>query len=274
MATRIPLGELLIQQNLVNQDTITDALRVQVGGNRRLGKILVRMGALSEDQLVEVLAKQLDSEPTDIQKHFSADVKKKLPRYLCKKYDVIPLQLKKNNILEIAMSDPSDHQAIHDLEQYTGNVIEARLARQSDIAAWTGKNIPYSMQDFFSPQASARFTRVAVALCLVLIVAVWGFSYRYIQTAKYGTVTKSADTTMYKNHDLMLGFDNKGTINFLGRGAYAKGYYSASFTNTNLLDAFIVSRKADFSEKEKEWLDWVINKTGPHGTPQNITSAR
>ena len=40
MASKILLGELLIQQNLVKQDTINDALRVQVSGNRRLGSIL------------------------------------------------------------------------------------------------------------------------------------------------------------------------------------------------------------------------------------------
>lgn len=264
MATKRLLGELLIQQNLVDEDTINDALRVQVGGNRRLGSLLVRMGRLSEDQLVEVLAAQLNVELTDINKNFSLEVRKKLPRYLCRKYDAIPLKLKNNNILEVAMSDPTDYQAIHDLEHYTGNVVEPRLARHSDIAAGTAKHIPYSLNDFISPHASILFTRVAIAVTLILAVAVAGFSYRYIYNAKYGTVSKSIDATIYKNHDLMLGFDNKGTINFLGHGAYSQSYYAVSFNDMDALKSLITNRKADFSEEQKTWLEWVINTKNPH----------
>lgn len=270
MATTKLLGELLIQKNLVNQDVINDALRVQVGGNRRLGSILVRMGKLGEDQLVDVLSEQLNIEKIDISATFDPKVKKKLPRYLCRKYDAIPLKLKVNNILELAMSDPSDYQAINDLEQYTGHVIEARLARQSDIAAATAKHVPYSLSDFFSPQATTRFTRVAVVVCLALIVAIGGFTYRYVQNATYGTVSIAKDSTIYKNHDLMLGFDNNGTINFLGRGAFAKGYYAASFTDPDVLNSFITSKKTDFSEKQKEWLAWVIENAKTQGTSRAV----
>ncbi len=260
------LGELLVQQGLVNQKTIDEAIRLQIGTNRRLGKILVRMGALTEDKLVDVLAAQLGIKPTDIISSFSADMTEKLPRYMCRKYDVIPLRMKNNNILEVAMSDPSDQQAINDLEQYTGNVIEPLLARQSDIAKQIVELIPYSLKnDFFSLQ-SIRLIRIAVGLCLILVVVIGGFSYNYIQTAKYGTVSTSADAKIYKNHDLMLGFDKSGTINILGRGAFAKGYYSASFTDTDVLASFIASRKSDLSENQKEWLEWVINKNREQGS--------
>jgi hypothetical protein len=274
MANKLLLGELLMQQNLVKQDTINDALRVQIGGNRRLGSILVRMGALSEDRLSEVLAAQLGTEITDIQKNFSPDVRKKLPRYLCRKYDALPLRLKNNNILEIAMSDPSDQQAISDLEQYTGNVVEARLARHSDIAAGTAKLIPYSLQDFFSPQASARFTIIAVGLCLILVVVTGGFSYRYIHNAIYGTVSTTPESTIYKNHDLMLGFEQKGGISFVGRGAYAQGFYSASFPDADALQTFINKKKQDFSEKQQEWLTWAIGKAGEGKSSQSIAAKK
>jgi len=274
MAAKLLLGELLIQQNLVNQETINDALRVQIGGNRRLGSILVRMGALSEDRLAEILAAQLGVEITDIQKNFSPNVRNKLPRYLCRKYDAIPLRLKNNNILEMAMSDPSDQQAISDLEQYTGNVVEARLARHSDIAAGTARLIPYSLHDFFSPQASTRITRIAVGLCLVLVVVTGGFSYRYIENARYGTVSTTPESTIYKNHDLMLAFEQKGGINLLGRGAYAQGYYSVSFPDTDALQAFIHKKKQDFSEKQQEWLTWAMGKAGEGNSSQSIAAKK
>lgn len=263
------LGEILVKKGIVNQATIDEAIKVQIGSNRRLGKILVRMKALTEDELVDALAAQLGIIPlnkTTLPTNISAEVKNKLPRYLCQKYDVIPLRLKNNNILEVAMSDPSDNQAISDLEQYTGNVIKCLLAKQSDIADRT-KLIPYSLKnDFFSPQGN-RFTRIAVAVCLILVAVVGGFSYHYYYNSKYGTVSTTANSTIYKNHDLMLDFDAKGTINILGRGAFAKGIYSASFKDTNVLNAFLASRKADLSEKQQEWLAWVIKETSAQGLP-------
>ena len=42
MTDKKRLGELLVQQGIVSNETVNDALRVQVGGNRRLGHILVR----------------------------------------------------------------------------------------------------------------------------------------------------------------------------------------------------------------------------------------
>jgi len=100
------LGELLIQQNLVSQDIIDTALRVQVGGNRRLGHILVRMKAITADQLAETLAEQMEIPITDVSRKFSREVSKILPRHLCRQYSVIPLALKENNILELAMANP------------------------------------------------------------------------------------------------------------------------------------------------------------------------
>lgn len=260
MAAKRLLGELLVQQNLVDQDTINAALRIQAGGNRRVGALLVRMGKLSEDQLVEVLATQLDIKIIDVNENFSAEVRRKLPRSLCRKYDVIPLRMKSNNILEVAMSDPSDYQAIDTLERFTGNVIEPLLARQSDIAAGTVKFIPYSLSDFFSWDAGVPFTRIAVAISLVILVVAGVLTYRYIHNAKFGTVAISNDSTIYKNHDLILSFDSKGSVKLLGQGEFAKGAYAVTFKDTNALNSFLDSKRADFSENQLEWLEWVINK--------------
>ena len=258
MADKALLGELLIQQNLVSREIIDEALRLQITGYRRLGSILVRMGALSEDRLAEVLARQLDTEPTDIAKSFSREVRRKLPRHLCRRYDAIPIRLKGNNVLEVAMADPSDHQAIKDLEQYTGNIVEPRLARHSDIASATGQFIPLSWGDVVSPQAS---TRMMVALCLVLVAVVGTGTYQYIKQTKYGEITRPTPTnqaTTYTNLDLIVNHNPAGKISLSGRGAFSKGIYSVSFNDLEELKRFREKRQADFSQKQREWLDWVI----------------
>lgn len=264
METKKRLGELLVQQKIVSLEAVNDALRVQVGGNRRLGHILVRMGALTDDQLANTLSQQLGIPLTDVDKVFSAEVKHILPRYLCTKYGVLPLSFRENNILLTAMADPSDNEAITDIEHYTGKVVEPCLAKQSDITRGATQNIPYSIKDIFNPQVNTRLTRVVAMAALALVIVFGVTTYNYIQTARYGTISQLASSTLYEHHDLMVGFDTSGKISLLGRSAFAAGYYSVAFDNMDTLRAFIDSRKDDFSVKQNKWLEWVLNEEKSH----------
>ncbi len=271
MASKQRLGELLTQQRLVPQEVIDDALRVQTGGNRRLGHILVRMGVLSADQLAETLAHQLGTNITIIDEVFSDEVKNVIPRYLCTKYSVLPLSLDKNNILKLAMADPSDQAAIDDIENYTGKVVETLLAKHSDINQELKKRIPFSLTDVFNPHTGKVLTRSIAVASLALVVVFGTMTYNYIQTARYGTVSHVNNSDIYKHLDLMLGFDPSGKISLLGHSAFSDGYYSVSFNNIETLQAFITSRHEDFSTKQKKWLDWVLNNAQTnHSASANI----
>ncbi len=263
MASKARLGELLVQENIVNQDTINDALRIQVSGNKRLGSILLRMGALSGDQLASTLSQQLEIPLIDIDKEFSPNARKSLPRYLCNKYGALPLANKKNNILLVAMTDPSDQEAITDIEHYTGKIVEPCLARQTDISNAIPKKIPLSITDIFNPQANTRLTRYIATAAFALVIILGVASYNYIQTAHYGTVSHLKNSTIYEHHDLLVGFDKTGKISLLGHSAFSDGYYSASFNNIPTIMAFITSSKDDFSTEQTEWLEWVLKKESP-----------
>ena len=268
------LGELLVQQKLVSQEVIDQALRTQVCGNRRLGHILVRMQVITADQLAEALAGQLNISLCDIGERFSPEARRTVPRYLCRQYSALPLALKSNNILEVAMANPADQEAITDIEQYTGRVVEPFLARYSDIDREISNRIPLRFQDVFSPRSSTKVTRIGIAVCLILTALFGGTTYNYIHSATYGTVSVTADATIYKNHDLMLGIDKHGTLNLLGRGAFASSYYSASFNDPRVLRSFIESRRQDLSDKQRSWLDWAITKAQESAPVQSLVSTR
>ncbi|MCI5140704.1 MAG: hypothetical protein D3909_03035, partial [Candidatus Electrothrix sp. ATG1] len=254
------LGELLVQQEIVSNDTINDALRVQVGGNRRLGHILVQMKALTEDQLADILSHQMEIPLTDIDATFSSEVKQVLPRYLCRKYDVIPLSLQKNNILLTAMADPSDHEAIADIEHYTGMVVEPCLAKHSDISQAISKKISYSFKDTFNPQTSTHLNRTISLVALVLVIIFGLITYNYMRTARYGTTAHLTNSTIYKHLNMSLDFDQSGKINLSGRSAFADGYYSVAFNGIESLRSFIASRKDHFSVEQNNWLEWVLKE--------------
>lgn len=266
------LGELLVQQNLVSLETVDTALRLQVGGNRRLGYILVRMKEITADQLAETLAHQLNIPIINIDEIFSPEVKNTVPRYLCRQYSILPLALKANNILQVAMSDPSDGDAISDLEHYTGKAVEPFLARHSDIDKEIGKRITLSAKDFLTPQTNIWVTRTIAALALILVLGLGFTTYDYIHKSHYGTISTSDTHVLYKNHDLILGVDKTGTISLLGHGAFAMGYYSVSFDDPETLKTFIKSKEKDLSEAQRNWLDWAIEQTKSTSLVQSIAT--
>lgn len=274
MSRKPLLGELLVERNLVSQETVDTALRVQVGGNRRLGYILVRMKEISADQLAETLAQQLNTPIITIDEKFSAEVRKTLPRYLCRQYGVLPLALTANNILQMAMSDPSDGDAISDLEHYTGKVIEPFLARHSEIDREIGRRIPLGLKDIITPRANTLVTRIAAVGALVMVIGLGFFTFDYIEKSYYGTISKTDSQVMYKNHDLMLGVDKAGKITILGHGAFSKGYYSVSFNNPEMLKVFLKSKQDDFSEKQRTWLEWAIKQADTDYLSKNLVSGK
>ncbi|MBM9513984.1 hypothetical protein [Desulfogranum marinum] len=262
MVTKQRLGEFLIQASLITEEELAQALKMQVGGNRRLGRILVQMGAITSDQLLETLSDQFALPILDLNQNFSEKAKTILPRYLCKKYEVIPLGTIKEKILKLAMADPSDSEAIVDIENFTGKAVQPCLARQNDINQAIKKHIPVSVRDIFNPQSYAQWAKIASTVALVMIVAVAGFTYRFYSETKYGTITQTADSVIYKNHDLMVGIEHTGSTTLLGRGAYTTGYYSISFDSPEALAKFIDHKKDDLSTVQYEWIKWAVSH--PH----------
>ncbi len=58
-APKVLLGEMLCARGLVSSEDVEKALKIQSSVGGRLGTLLVRIGAVSEDQLLQVLAEQL-----------------------------------------------------------------------------------------------------------------------------------------------------------------------------------------------------------------------
>ncbi len=263
MAAKQRLGELLVEADLVTAADLGKALRLQVGGNRRLGYLLIKMGFISEDQLHSVLSRQLGLEIVDVASEFSPTVKKVLPKYLCKRYSVIPLMTGENNTLKVAMVDPSDSEAVSDIEKYTGKIIQPVLAPKSDIEANIRSRIPWSFRDIFNSQASLRLTAAATAIALLMVIFTAMQFYQDRKRMEYGNVTIFPHSITYANHELILGFNDQNKVSLFGHGSYSSGYYSVTFNDTQSLKNFLNSKKDDFSAIQLKWLSWAM--TNPKG---------
>lgn len=258
MKAKFHLGEILINKNLISKEEMAEVLRIQVSSNRRVGYLLVKMGFINSDQLIDTLAEQLEIPVIAIDEKFTPDVQKIIPRYLCHKYSVIPLKKKPHNVLTLAMVDPLDKEAISSIENFTGMVVEPNLARHSDITLNISRKIPFSLQDIFNQQSYGLAAKVATACVFILFVTLSVFAARYVYVEKYGTTYMAGDSTIFKNHDIMIDVKKNGKLSLLGRGARASGFYSVTFNDLDSLQAFLQKKEDDFSEKQYQWLTWAL----------------
>ncbi len=258
MVNKKRLGDLLLDAGVIGQDALDKALAIQAGSDRRLGYLLINMGFISEQELQSVLSSQLGIPLVDIHRQFHQQARHLLPKYLCKKYNVLPLGLEDHNILNIAMVDPSDHEAVRDIEQYTGKVLQPGLASHTDIEAAIDRYIPWNIRDLFRRKNLGRLTAAAVLIMLVLLITAIVQYNRDRSEALYGTKRITTNAVLYQNHDLVLKFEQSGKISLQGHGAHARGAYSITFSTIDALKQFIKNKRNDLSSDQQEWLNRIL----------------
>lgn len=129
------LGELLIEQGKLDKEKLERALKLQKGSGERLGVLLVQLGLLSERDVAQGLAEQLNLPlvPPDRYPEVPLLDGQITPEFL-KKSKVIPLSLRHNQ-LSVAMADPLDSYTQEALKLATGKTIEPQIGVPSDIEA-------------------------------------------------------------------------------------------------------------------------------------------
>lgn len=130
---KLRLGEILMEYNLVNQDQIDEALRIQQQTKEKIGQILIKMGAVTADAVNCALSAQLDIPyvwltPQMVQE----DAVKSLPREMLEQYAIIPI-MKIGNELTLVMADPTEQKVIQDVQSITGAEIKLSLGSKENI---------------------------------------------------------------------------------------------------------------------------------------------
>lgn len=114
------LGEILIQQGVIKEWDIEQALDHQKQKGGRLGSILVNLKFCTDEQIRLALKQQMGVEVLDLQSFEpSDDVLHIIPLEMIRKYEVIPLKQDSGKLF-VAMMDPYNLGAIDDIRFYTG----------------------------------------------------------------------------------------------------------------------------------------------------------
>lgn len=133
-ARGVQLREILLDRGLITEAQWREALRRQEGTGRRPGEVLIEMGALTQDQLSWALGEQLGIPYVELSEEMvDLEAARALPEELLRRYQALPL-LKVGDELTVALADPTNRQAVADIEALTGARVTVAIASASSIA--------------------------------------------------------------------------------------------------------------------------------------------
>ncbi len=131
------LGEVLIDAGMINETQLSTALQSQKAWGGKMGSTLVRMGFVREEDILRALSSQMLLPAVDFNKvKVSPRALKVLPQRIAEKYTVIPVALREDQghkQLVLVMSDPTNLEALSEIEFQTGCRIRPAVATDSAI---------------------------------------------------------------------------------------------------------------------------------------------
>lgn len=138
------IGQMLLNSGLITREQLEQALRKQREEGGRIGYNLVKMQAISEDDLNDYLARQHRIESVNIDEiEIDEDVINLIPGDIARRYEVVPIQ-RMGKTLVVAMTDPDNLFAIDDLRFSLGMEIEPHICASSMVMRALRKFYPDS----------------------------------------------------------------------------------------------------------------------------------
>lgn len=117
-------GELLIQYGLINNNQLKEALKLQAQAGGSIGSILVELGYVTLEKLLEFLGKHFNVPSVNLYTlTLEPSILKMLPLATMKKYKVLPLAIKEKYVT-LAMVNPNNPAVNSDLEFMLGRPIQ------------------------------------------------------------------------------------------------------------------------------------------------------
>ncbi len=130
---KIRLGDLLIQQKLISQDQLKFALEEQRRSGRKLGRVLVDIGYVTEEQVSESLARQLNVPYINLKYYnVNPELVRKLPENQARRFRVLVLE-ERNGQLLVGMADPTDLLAFDEVGRILRRNIDLAVVTEGQL---------------------------------------------------------------------------------------------------------------------------------------------
>jgi type IV pilus assembly protein PilB len=129
------LGQLLLEEGRVSPAQLEAALAEQRRVGHSLGRVLVELGILTEQELVATLAKQIGMPFVDLSDYtIDPTAASRLPQAMARRHSALPIGYEGDRLV-VAMSDPGNVFAVDDVRAVTGMELRTVVATKTDVAA-------------------------------------------------------------------------------------------------------------------------------------------
>jgi type IV pilus assembly protein PilB len=133
---------LLLKAKLINEEQLSEAVRLQKLEGKRLGSVLLKLGFINEESLITFLSRQYNAPAINLSDHkIDSSLLKLVPYETARKYQLIPIS-KDGAALRIAVVDPSNNFASDEVRFLTGMKISVHVAAESAIVEAIEKYYP------------------------------------------------------------------------------------------------------------------------------------
>jgi MSHA biogenesis protein MshE len=130
---KLRIGDLLVQNRIISEKQLEDALAEQKKTGHKLGRVLVQLGYISESNLLDFLSRQLDIQFVDLKHYqFRPQTVRLLPETHARRYRAIVLS-EKGEEVTVGMADPTDIFAYDALTRTLKRPVDIVLVREADL---------------------------------------------------------------------------------------------------------------------------------------------
>ena len=130
---KVRLGEVLMQQKLLSEEQLQQALADQKRTGRKLGRVFVESGFVTEDQISGALARQLDIPYINLKFYnINADLVRLLPETAARRFRALVLEDRGDAML-VGVSDPTDLFAYDEIARLIKKSVELAVVNETEV---------------------------------------------------------------------------------------------------------------------------------------------
>ncbi len=132
-AGKAKIGEILCKEGYITSTQLEDALNYQKKNDGRLGNILIKLGYIEDENVVNVLSRMHNYPAVLVSKTLpDPEVLEILPYEIAKKYMAFPIKFKGEELV-VTMAEPTDTSAVADLQNEVQKSMSLCISTERDI---------------------------------------------------------------------------------------------------------------------------------------------
>lgn len=130
---KIRIGDLLVQNQLITDAQLGDALAAQKTSGKKLGRALIDLGLVEEDQLLGLLSQQLDVPFIKLNDFdFQPEITQRLPETYARRFRAVVLSEESGQLM-VGMADPTDIFGFDELSRILKQPLQLAVVREGEL---------------------------------------------------------------------------------------------------------------------------------------------